>query len=147
MRESVAECPALSLQEGAEDVGEILGVWGQSCENSPHLQLYFIQAPMPVLLLFLIPLKLLLFKCRFLAFPPGRRSGKFFPLRWCRREQNAPFSRSHPPSQPGPCAPPPTAQGPYGATREGDGATPGQGAPFYPRPKTQGPLCYRAAAL
>ena len=55
---------------------------------------------------FLIPLKLLLFKCRFLAFPPRRRSGKFFPLRCCRREQNAPFSRSHPPSQPGPCAPP-----------------------------------------
>lgn len=80
--------------------------WGQSCENIPHLKLHFIQAPIPLLLLFLIPLKLLLFKCRFLAFPPRRRSGKFFPLRCCRREQNAPFSRSHPPSQPGPCAPP-----------------------------------------
>lgn len=57
-------------------------------------------------------------------------------------------ARILPPSR-GRALPPPTAQRPYGATREGtgDGATPGQGAPFYPRPKTQGPLCYKVAAL
>lgn len=47
---------------------------------------------MGFLVCFLLFPKLLLFQCRFLAFPPGSRSWKFFPLRWCRREQTAAFS-------------------------------------------------------